>query len=84
MTDANDRDDGRVQRIADLSMEPPAGFHRRVRRGVNRRVLAGDLTHFSLAGLAHAFLEYLTALFGFAASARASGAPPSDEVDTDE
>jgi len=55
---------GPVRRVADLEIEPDPAFGERLRRRIHRRLLAGDLAVLSLSGLAHAFVEYVTALCG--------------------
>ena len=58
-----------------LELEPRSDLSRRVRRGIERRVLGRDLLGFYWAAIANVVMEWLSALLGRMSARR----PPKGE-----
>lgn len=65
MTDDSDPEssDAALGELAGLSVTPRRGFQDRVRRRIDRRLMAGDVLDFAWTGPLLAFLELIRAPF---------------------
>lgn len=67
LPDTDERTDiaaSRVPELATLAVEPSAGFVRRVRHRIHRRVLASQVVDLSSAGVWQVAIEFLGMAFG--------------------